>query len=75
MALRVVATTHDGTRHVVEVENPGAQQPDAGRACGEKFAFRRARQIARCAVPTRFAQWWRLRDAGDLRPLIRLLIS
>jgi 2-methylcitrate dehydratase PrpD len=75
MALRVVAMTHDGARHVVEVGNPlgHPNNPMRDEHVGEKFAALTRPVIGEMRSADTLAQWWRLRDAGDLRPLIRLL--
>jgi 2-methylcitrate dehydratase PrpD len=75
MGLRLVAMTHDGARHVVEVGNPlgHPNNPMRDEHVGEKFAALTRPVIGEMRSADTLAQWWRLRDAGDLRPLIRLL--
>lgn len=75
MAMRVVARARGGALHEVEIVNPlghpqnPMQDADVERkfqALGEPIiGARRCREV--------FEAWWRVRDAADLRPLIRLL--
>jgi 2-methylcitrate dehydratase PrpD len=75
MALRVVAMTHDGGRHVVEVGNPlgHPNNPMRDEHVGEKFTALARPVIGETRSTDALAQWWRVGDATDLRPLIRLL--
>jgi 2-methylcitrate dehydratase PrpD len=75
MALRVVAMTHDGGRHVVEVGNPlgHPNNPMRDEHVGEKFTALARPVIGDRRSADTLAQWWRVSDATDVRPLIRLL--
>jgi 2-methylcitrate dehydratase len=75
MALRVVATTHDGARHVVEVGNPlgHPNNPMKDEHVGEKFAALARPVIGERRGTDTLSQWWRVGGAADLCPLIRLL--
>jgi 2-methylcitrate dehydratase PrpD len=75
MAVRIVAMTRDGARHVVEVGNPlgHPNNPMRDEHVGEKFSVLAGPVIGDARSADALAQWWRVADATDLRPLIRLL--
>jgi len=75
MALRVVAMTHDGARHLVEVGNPlgHPNNPMGDEHVGEKFTALARPVIGETRSADTLAQWWRVGDAADLHPFIRLL--
>jgi len=75
MALRVVAKTHEGARHTVEVGNPlgHPNNPMQDEHIGEKFALLAAPVIGEQRSAEALARWWRVRDAGDMRPLVQMI--
>jgi len=75
MALRIVATTERGARHVVEVGNPlgHPNNPMRDEHVGEKFTTLARPVIGEARSAEALACWWRMPDAADMRPLIRLL--
>jgi 2-methylcitrate dehydratase len=75
MALRVVATTKDGARHTVEVGNPlgHPNNPMRDEHINEKVMALAEPVIGRSRSQAALDRWWRVREADDLRPLIRLI--
>jgi 2-methylcitrate dehydratase len=75
MALRIVATTHGGARHVVEVGNPlgHPNNPMRDEHVGEKFTALARPVIGEARSAEALARWWQMRNAGDMRPLIALV--
>jgi 2-methylcitrate dehydratase len=75
MALRIVATTHSGARHVVEVGNPlgHPNNPMRDQHVGEKFMTLARPVIGEARGAEVLARWWQMRDAPDMRPLIKLV--
>jgi 2-methylcitrate dehydratase len=75
MALRIVATTHGGAHHVVEVGNPlgHPNNPMRDEHVGEKFMTLARPVIGEARSAEALARWWRIRDADDMRPLIALV--
>jgi 2-methylcitrate dehydratase len=75
MALRIVATTNDGARHTVEVGNPlgHPNNPMQERHINEKFAALAAPVLGDERCRAALDGWWRVRDADDVRPLVRLV--
>jgi 2-methylcitrate dehydratase len=75
MALRIVATTQSGAHHVVEVGNPlgHPNNPMRDEHVGEKFMRLARPVIGEARSAEALACWWRIRDADDMRPLVRLI--
>jgi 2-methylcitrate dehydratase PrpD len=75
MALRVVATTNSGKRHTIEVGNPlgHPNNPMRDEHIGEKFAGLAAPVIGKKRAAAALELWWRMRDADDLRPLVKMI--
>jgi len=75
MSLRVVASTHDGGRHTVEVGNPlgHPNNPMRDEHIGEKFALLAEPVIGETRSAETLARWWQVRDAGDMRVLVKLI--
>ena len=75
MSLRVVATTHDGGRHTVEVGNPlgHPNNPMRDEHIGEKFALLAEPVIGETRSAETLARWWQVRDAGDMRVLVKMI--
>jgi len=75
MALRIVAMTHGGARHVVEVGNPlgHPNNPMRDEHVGEKFMTLARPVIGEARGAEALARWWQMRDAPDMRPLVALV--
>jgi len=75
MALRVVATTRDGARHTVEVGNPlgHPNNPMRDEHIGEKLMTLAGPAMGAQRAAAALERWWRVRDADDVRALVRLL--
>ncbi len=75
MALRVVVTTRNGKRHTVEVGNPlgHPSNPMRDEHIGEKFARLAGPVIGKKRAAAALELWWRVRDADDLRPLVKMI--
>jgi len=75
MALRIVATTDRGARHVVEVGNPlgHPNNPMRDEHVGEKFVRLAEPVIGEARSMEALARWWQMRGAPDLRALIKLI--
>lgn len=75
MALRVVARTKGGAAHEVEIVNPLGHPGNPMTDADIEAKFRALAEPVigppRCRAA--LDAWWRVRDAGDLRPLVALL--
>jgi 2-methylcitrate dehydratase len=73
--VRGVATTNDGQRLSIEIENPlgHPDNPMRDEHIDEKFLAQGEPVIGRKRCSDALAGWWRVREASDLRPLIALL--
>ena len=73
--LRAVATTNEGRRHTVEIENPlgHPDNPMRDEHIEEKFRAQAEPAIGRDGAAAALARWWDVRNAHDLRPLLALL--
>jgi 2-methylcitrate dehydratase len=75
MALRVVATANDGARHTVEVGNPlgHPNNPMRDEHINEKFVALAEPVLGATRAQAALDRWWHVREADDLRPLIRII--
>jgi 2-methylcitrate dehydratase len=75
MKLRMVATTNDGARHTVEVENPlgHPDNPMRDEHIDEKFMVQAEPVLGRARGAAALARWRDVRNAKDLRPLMASL--
>jgi 2-methylcitrate dehydratase len=75
MALRIVATTQSGARHVVEVGSPlgHPNNPMRDEHVGEKFMSLARPVIGEARSAEALARWWQMRAVSDMRPLVGLV--
>jgi 2-methylcitrate dehydratase len=75
MVIRVRATSLDGARHAIEVVNPlgHPDNPMQDQHINEKFVALAEPVLGQVRCQTALEGWWRVRHAGDLRLLIRLV--
>ena len=73
--IRVVATTLDGTRHMVEVVNPlgHPDNPMQDRHIEEKFIALAEPVLGQEHCRTAIDRWWRVHAIGDVSQLIQML--
>ena len=73
--IRVVATTLDGTRHMVEVVNPlgHPDNPMQDRHIEEKFIALAEPVLGQERCRTALDRWWRVHAVGDVSQLIQML--
>ena len=73
--LRVVATTHDGSRHEIQVENPlgHPDNPMQDHHVEEKFLALATPVLGEQRSQAALVRWWRVADAPDVGALIKML--
>jgi 2-methylcitrate dehydratase len=73
--IRVVATTNDGTRHSVEVENPlgHPDNPMQDSDIEEKFMALAEPVIGKVRARNALDRWWQVEKAEDVSALMQLL--